>query len=339
MQNSLFGIAVALLSYSTCFADSSIDNASANLTMPIEAIVGNSEAIHPDIVYFASPWNSYSYWMAYTPYPNSDDTYENPSIVVSSDGITWIEPPGITNPVEANPGGGGFNSDPDLVYNPATDELWLYYRQNIGTTTSFRFSKSSDGVTWSSPSTLLTASPTAAFTSPAVVRVDATHWYLWYTKVVSAPYTIGYRTSSDGQTWSSETVLDFSISGYNFWHVNVDYVEGEYRMLLNAYADAANSATGDLILCVSANGTSWTAYTTNLLIEKTASGWDTGIYRAAALWSNSGTVLDVWYSAYAGSTNPNIGHVEGYYPFILAKTSKGVGQGVFTKQLTGIRID
>ena len=84
-------------------------------------------------------WNGYRYWMAMTPYPNAQNAYENPSIVVSDDGETWIEPPGISNPIVPYPGAGYYNSDPCLV--KAGNLLYLFYRCALpdfyGLTTSF----------------------------------------------------------------------------------------------------------------------------------------------------------------------------------------------------------
>ncbi|MDD4289905.1 MAG: DUF2341 domain-containing protein [Patescibacteria group bacterium] len=81
----------------------------------------SGQAIHPDIVYFDEPWNGYSYWMVMTPYPNGNPDYENPSIVVSNDGVSWVTPDGPTNPIDSQPG--GYNSDPDIVYDEETDNL------------------------------------------------------------------------------------------------------------------------------------------------------------------------------------------------------------------------
>jgi hypothetical protein len=43
---------------------------------------------HPKVLYFSEGWNHYKYWMSMTPYPQQNDYFENPSIVVSNDGVT-----------------------------------------------------------------------------------------------------------------------------------------------------------------------------------------------------------------------------------------------------------
>ncbi|OQY38473.1 MAG: hypothetical protein B6226_03600, partial [Candidatus Cloacimonetes bacterium 4572_65] len=53
----------------------------------IESYVeGSDEVVHPDVIYFAEAWNGYHYWMVFTPFPDAQAEYENPSIVCSQDG-------------------------------------------------------------------------------------------------------------------------------------------------------------------------------------------------------------------------------------------------------------
>jgi len=55
---------------------------------------GSGQVVNPDVVYFPSGWHGYKYWLAMTPYPNSNDDYENPSILVSNDGAPGPSRPG-----------------------------------------------------------------------------------------------------------------------------------------------------------------------------------------------------------------------------------------------------
>ena len=93
------------------------DTWSANTHTPLTTPTydASGEATHPG-VYDAGTgqtWNGYRYWMVMTPYPNSDATKENPSILASADGTTWVVPAGLTNPIASpNP---VQCSDPDIV--------------------------------------------------------------------------------------------------------------------------------------------------------------------------------------------------------------------------------
>ncbi|MHB1414314.1 MAG: hypothetical protein ACYC1C_03610 [Chloroflexota bacterium] len=71
---------------------------------------GSGECTHPSVVDAAAtvggPWHGYRYWMAFTPYPNNRWRFrlENPSIVASHDGIQWVVPVGVKNPLVPPPG-------------------------------------------------------------------------------------------------------------------------------------------------------------------------------------------------------------------------------------------
>lgn len=71
-------------------------NAAEPLLIPTY-VEDSDETCHPDVLYFENGWNGWNYWMSHTPYPNSNVAFENPSIVVSNDGLTWVEPNGIVN--------------------------------------------------------------------------------------------------------------------------------------------------------------------------------------------------------------------------------------------------
>ncbi|MFZ4261737.1 hypothetical protein ACFRAE_06825 [Sphingobacterium sp. HJSM2_6] len=104
----------------------------------------NNSYCHPDVLYFPEGFQGYEYWMVFTPYFGKvgqdyfSKRYENPSIVVSHDGLTWDNPPALRNPIQACPSVKesfremkgesiqGFWSDVDWIFR--NDELELYYR-------------------------------------------------------------------------------------------------------------------------------------------------------------------------------------------------------------------
>lgn len=111
----------------------------------IRDISGNHPSYcHPDVEYFPNGFNGYKYWMVFTPYfgiIGSDriaSLYENPSIAVSNDGIEWVTPKGLINPIQQRPAledsyraadgtpNQGYWSDVDWDFNG--QEFELYYR-------------------------------------------------------------------------------------------------------------------------------------------------------------------------------------------------------------------
>lgn len=98
-----------------------------------------NNAYHPKVADVGKSWNGYRYWISYTPYPNGNDKYENPTVVGSNDLINYSEIKfceGIRDDYKA---GVRFNSDSELVYNP--DKTDLSFIGDIQTTkqTIWRF--------------------------------------------------------------------------------------------------------------------------------------------------------------------------------------------------------
>lgn len=73
------------------------------LPLNIETFDGLNSPYHPSVLYFPDSWNGYKYWMAETPYSPKCQPYrdrnECPSIHVSQDGVNWLVPDGLTNPI------------------------------------------------------------------------------------------------------------------------------------------------------------------------------------------------------------------------------------------------
>jgi len=115
---------------------------------------GSGQVTEPSVVTLDSPWHGFKYWMAFSPYPNGDESKENPSIAASNDGITWEVPRGLTNPLEIPTS--GYFADASLFYDSQSDQLWVYYIQVSGARNSLKVLRrvSSDGVHWLNKSEL-----------------------------------------------------------------------------------------------------------------------------------------------------------------------------------------
>ena len=103
--------------------------------LAIKTYDGYNQPCHPKVLYFADGWNGYRYWMAYTPYPYCEDSLENPCLAVSDDGYTWFAPDGVKNPVTGYPPtfeNSAHYSDPHLLMNGETMELWFRYNPSYG---------------------------------------------------------------------------------------------------------------------------------------------------------------------------------------------------------------
>jgi predicted GH43/DUF377 family glycosyl hydrolase len=298
-----------------------LTNASNYLSLP--TYDGSGQAISPSVLYFPNGWHSYKYWMAMTPLPNGVDTYRNPSILVSSDGTNWSVPTGVTNPVVT----GGQNTEPDLFYNAATDEFWLYFVNETGAHTVKR-TTSNDGIHWSTPQTLYSV-PLYQNMSSTVAKVGDTY-YLWTvnTGTVGCSSTstpIQYRTSSDGINWSAAANISISGLAYIPFHVTVRQVpaKNEYWMLISGYASGANCGASVLLFAKSTDGINWTA-SPNVALNKSA-GWDNALIHTSSLvYDPSADVLSVWYGAASTTGAYHIGYAQNQYTaFVNAISAPG----------------
>jgi hypothetical protein len=265
-----------------------LNNADNHLTIP--TYDGSSSLVHPDVVDFGVAWNGYRYWMAMTPYPDSSAALENPSIVASNDGDTWVVPAGLVNPITAAPGTGHL-ADTALVFDGTY--LNCYYINPILGKTYVK--KSSDGVTWGAEEELASVNST----SPTVIKVGST-WHMWHQQGAAGSEVIKYRAGTNYKTFG--VVQSVTTTGLDYlpWHLCVvnNPVNSNYWMLLSAYkAGLTQGMDDDLYLLVGSDEKTFTPYDAKPILRKRGRGWDgKAIYRASLVIRADGTIT-IWYSA------------------------------------------
>lgn len=280
-------------------------NAGAPQTTPTSDASG--QIVHPSILYFPDGWNGYDYWMAMTPYTDTDASVETPEILACDDGVNWVVPAGLTNPIVTDVDATHPNADACLFYNEATDELWVYYQKTsaVSAYSKIYLKKSSDGVNWGGVGlgTLLLSDVHGTFTSPFVVKVN-TVYHLWHIDITPSPNVIKHRTSTDGESWSASediTVYGRMPTGKESWHFEVQYMSEyfEYWILLTiADSDTSGNNTW-MMFARSTNGVDWYLYP-KVLLKPSGAGWDgNSIYKATFLLD--GATLKIWYSAWSGA--------------------------------------
>lgn len=243
---------------------------------------GSNQPVHFDVIDFpasiGSAWNGWRLWMAMTPWPYSIDTFEDPSILVSQDGLTWLVPPGLTNPLYLPTG--PYNNDTDIAYDPDTDEMVLIYRDFQ----TLMLARSSDGITW--PTTPLSVFGGANTNpSPTLVREPSGVWHLW-TKDDhrTAPAPEGPWTLAPGP------------SGLiSVWHLNVALAPGGGFHMLYHSGQAGPSGEVQFFAASSADGSAWVNNTTPVLVSGTHAWSAAAMYRAALSLHAEGDRYRVWY--------------------------------------------
>lgn len=268
---------------------------------------GSGQVVHPDVVHVPGGWNGYEYWMAMTPYPNSNDNYENPSVLASHDNLTWVVPPGVTNPLAPEPP--GHNDDTDMLL--VDGQMAIYYNEtNSDGNTYLKRLASTDGVSWGTAQTVITT-PNYIM-SPTVIH-DGTQYIMWYVHspggCTSSYQSFYRRTSADGIAWGPAEPVTLDHPGRVLWHLDVQMNGGLYSMVFISYPQGSSCGNTRLHYAESADGLSWTANPLPLL-ERSASGWDSAnIYRAS--FTQDGTWLRIWYSAMSSGGQWRVGYTEG----------------------------
>ena len=249
-----------------------------------------NQATHPSVVQFESSWNGYKYWMGFTPYPYGDDQKENPSVVASHDGINWVIPENISNPLVPIEVENAYNSDTHLVYNSTTNELELWYRQVQNATyteTLFRI-KTTDAINWTMPEAMISASSSnyMQLTSPSIVYENG-KYKLWFNR----DWEIHYAESLDGKNWSEVIKINTAGKNIHTWHPNIQKFDDTYY-LLNNDNDTNAGIRGAIRYSTSTDGINFTEETFILTYSDDGESYDSaGVYRASMAMGEHGVYL------------------------------------------------
>lgn len=199
----------------------------------------SGQAMHPSVIDFKTEfekdsWAGYRYWMAMTPYTNHNDGEEDPNLLASIDGINWVVPAGIINPLDKVLKEKGYNADTEMIYNTDTNELYIYYRTYYSNLRKLelRLIKVTEEMKYSKPIILISLDDynqiEDKFRSLCIYRESSTKWHMWGNGgnvVGSKKLTFWYSFSDNGIDWGEfKQVLNkdnsdpFLSLGYENWH-------------------------------------------------------------------------------------------------------------------------
>jgi len=291
-------------------------NYGTRLAIPTPQHATDGEVTHPSIVRLDAPVSGFTYWMAYTPYAGGDDEFEDPCIAASNDGITWVVPEGLVNPIDDQPGSpGAYNSDTDLRYvNGVFYLVWRTYDvAAVGAEEKLYFSTSADGVAWE-PKTLFYSSDQTVrrLLSPCIL-FEGGAWTMWAVDIVPSPNQVvrlqGGATLS--AAWGDPVGVDMGpmLPGKEAWHLDLLRTTDGYIALLNDCNQDISGINGLLLFCVSEDG--WTFTNSGrTVIPQEQPGEHTALYRATLLPDTLDGVEGwrVWYSAWIIGP-PHIWHI------------------------------
>jgi hypothetical protein len=284
------------------------------ITLPNPYTGLSNAPVHPSLVSFTTPWNGYSFWVAYTPYPGSDSQYENPCVAASNDLITWVSP--ATNPLVAHPGGTVYNADTHLFMSSDGLTMYLAFRERgTAATNRLKIMHTTNGRTWSAPVTVLTGDVgTLDFGSPSIWW-NGTGWTMVSHNLDdSSPWPLQRRVSSTSDiygAWGSPTTVTMTPpAGRAWWHSCMVRVASNHVIGLAQDNSGSPGASGNLYYVESGDdGASFVV----LGAVSTAGGK----YRSAlaARSGNPEPILDLLIGELSGT----ITHAEAYPGAIAAR--------------------
>jgi hypothetical protein len=258
---------------------------------------GSGQAVHPDAALTPPSWGGALTELFVTPYPNGDASKENPSLFAGSLS-DWLVPSGVTNPI-AHPAD-GYLSDPDEVFNPETNELWLYYR-GVTTENQIFLIKGSGPSHWTAP-ILVASAPNHSIVSPTVVRRGGGDWLMWSVNsgvagCGSSSTTVELRRSSDGITWSDPVTTDLTAPNAFAWHIDVEWIPSrqEFWATYNV-KDPGSCTTATLDFAQSGDGVHWVTAPSPVLARGAIPEFSDIVYRASLLYDAATDGITLWYS-------------------------------------------
>lgn len=275
--------------------------------------INNNQGYHPKVIYFDKLWNGYKYWMAFTPYPNGDETKENPVINVSNDLINWFNPKGIKNPLDVPTisDENHYNSDTHLLFNKRANELevfWRYVNLKDNEVTIY-IKKSKDGINWSEKEIFIKSNDRKKqdYVSPSIIFDKGVYkiWYVHRKKI--------FYFEKKGVNNSTPRVLKINYSNdYHTWHIDIIYndIKKLYELITCAYIDVNFRNTMPLFYLYSVDNIVWSRPIKILEPSKKRLKFDSeGLYRSSLIYLNNKYYL--FYSAHDIKRNAGIGLMYG----------------------------
>ncbi len=266
---------------------------------------GSGQTVHPDVLPFSASMNwSASWLLAVTPYPWGNATHENPSVYTSLDGVTFSEPRAGLNPV-ARPTAGHL-SDPDIVQDPVTQQLRLYYREASDRNRIWLVQ--SLGLTqWSEPR-LVASGPNHTIVSPSVLRASTGEWRMYAIDgeggCSASKAWLTLRRSNNGVDWGAAQRVSLDQPGFSPWHVEVQWIPElrEYWALYNVKT-AGGCTTSALYLATSPDGEQWTTYPSPVLTRGAIKEFADIVYRASFHYDAARDLVTMWHSGARYASN------------------------------------
>ncbi|OEY92001.1 hypothetical protein BJD20_10685 [Acinetobacter proteolyticus] len=237
----------------------------------------NDHVVHPIILDFQDKYvEKNKYWLGITPYHNTQDAYENPTVYESNNLksfklIARFKQPFSDVPKKINIDDKAYNSDINFGYDPFKGEVIMMWRtvnslhgNKSNRLFDLRYVTSKDGVKWSEENILFSNHYKDPILSPSILyNTENNLWYLYYVGYRKNKTTIAYRTASNlGGMWSDAHFID-SPKNVEPWHLEARFVGKQTVLLIND-----NFLSRNLYFALSQDGENFKVSDKPLLIGK-----------------------------------------------------------------------
>lgn len=269
------------------------------------------QTVHPSIVDIPAGWNGYRYWMGHTPYAGGSDAQEDPNIVASNDGTTWVIPDGLANPLDDQPGSpGAYNSDICLTMGPA-NTLYCFWRTFTPSDASagekLYVRTSTNGTTWTTRELVFATAIGDGLLSPSF-QWDGTKWTMYAVAGGPSPNVLvrltAAKTIPKPADWSARQNCDVGTlpDGKEPWHVEIQKYGEVWYGLLNDCTKNKAGLNGQIYLLKSTDGITF-QNSGRAVIPQVGPDHD-ALYKATFIPKTSAGLdyFQVWYSAWDTKT-------------------------------------
>ena len=291
-----------------------------SVSIPPDGFSHASDAVHPDMACIDRAWGGATHtkcWLFYTPYKNSDASYENPAFLEAQDDSTWVTPPQVNNPIVGYPGSGMYNSDPDHAFDPGTHRLIQIYRVVTDSFNNIMLMSTANATQWSPP-VLAFREQNHNAVSPALIIAPDRSARIWYVRsgsdgcsttsshVELRTATPDTNTTFENASWSFPVAVNLTVPGSVIWHIDVAPAGNMgYAALIVAFPRGLTCSNSDLWFGISIDGVNWTTYPVPILwrtmpaaAKRSLATW----YRGTLRYDPATDSLHMWPSALVGPT-------------------------------------
>ena len=231
---------------------------------------GSGQAVHPSLlVQDGSVAGSPRFVLAFTPYTDTDDRVENPSVVVSDDGLNFREEKAGLNPLVPAPEK-DHNDDPDLFFSNGRYGI-LYLETMRPEKQSLILLESTDRLRWEKRvihEERLDRGSCCFMLSPKYIEKDGLSYLFYVNRDAAGGYRIEYVTGKDVYSLDFTNRKAVAVSGLKElpWHLDILQDEGQsgnkqgslgWYMLLTTAKDAEKDSRYTLRIAHSQDLVNW----------------------------------------------------------------------------------